>query len=198
VCAGVSPADEPALRYAGYFGTSTLACLTGEVPRVSGGQRIGRGAVGDDAEHDGDGDDGGGVVGSGTSQLLQGKEAEHHRRQAAGTEPAHQGYRVPVKPCPDKGDRYWRHPDHREAKGCVQYDLPVQDLHRRCHRDCAERQPDQQRYQGAGFLNERHQGLAASAACRAEREPADERGDEPVAVQRHRGCVGAHRQAQHR
>ena len=39
----------------------------------------------DDAEQHGDGDDGGGVVGSGTTQLLQGKEAEHYRRQAAGT-----------------------------------------------------------------------------------------------------------------
>ncbi len=31
------PADEPALRYAGYFGTGTLAFLTGEVLRVPGG-----------------------------------------------------------------------------------------------------------------------------------------------------------------
>ena len=36
-----------------------------------------------------------------------------------------------------------------------------------------ERQPDQQGHQGAGFLDERHQGLAVPAACGAEREPAD-------------------------
>jgi len=46
------PADEPALRYAGYFGTGTPTCLTGEVPRVPGGRRIGRGTVCDDAEQD--------------------------------------------------------------------------------------------------------------------------------------------------
>jgi hypothetical protein len=37
----------------------------------------------EDAEHHGDGDDRGGVIGGRTAQFLQGKEAEHDRGQAA-------------------------------------------------------------------------------------------------------------------
>jgi hypothetical protein len=91
-----APADEPALGYSGYFGLGRPVCLTGEVACVPGGQRICRGTVCDDAEHHGDRDDSGGMIGSRIAQFLQGKQAEHHRGQAAGTEPGHQGDRGPV------------------------------------------------------------------------------------------------------
>ena len=103
-----------------------------------------------------------------------------------------------AEPCTDQRDRHRHHPDNRQAEHRIQHDLPGQALHRGCDGDSAERQPDQQGHQGARFLNEWHQRLAPAATCRAEREPADERGDEPVAVQRHPGRISAHRQAQHR
>jgi hypothetical protein len=50
--------------------------LAGEQPGVAGGQRIGRGTVGDDAEHHGDRDDGHSVMGGAAAQILQRKEGE--------------------------------------------------------------------------------------------------------------------------
>ena len=79
----VGAADEPALGDAGWVGTGVLARRTGEVPCVPGGQRIGGGTVREDAEHHGDRDDRGGVIGCWTAQFLQGQEAEHYRGQAA-------------------------------------------------------------------------------------------------------------------
>ena len=61
----------------------------GKQSRVPGAQRIGCSTVYDDAKDDGDADDGHGVIGSGTTELLQRKESEYHGCQASGTEPGH-------------------------------------------------------------------------------------------------------------
>jgi hypothetical protein len=66
------------LRYIGHFGTGTSVYPAGEQPGVPGSQRIGRGAVHDDAEQHGDRHDGYGVTSRGTVQFLQGQEGEHH------------------------------------------------------------------------------------------------------------------------
>ena len=150
----------------------TLACLTGEVPRVPGGQRIGRGAVGDDAEHDGDGDDGGGVVGRGTAQLLQGKEADTTEARPRG--PNQPTRAIVARSSPARqGDRDWR--IRITVRLRTAYSTICQVRTSTAVRLRLRRRPaNQQRHQGAGFLDERHQGLAAPATCGAEREPADE------------------------
>lgn len=62
--------DESALRYAGYLGNGMSVCLMAEQPCMTDGQRIGRGTVHDDAEHNSDRDHDDGVIGSGTPRLL--------------------------------------------------------------------------------------------------------------------------------
>jgi hypothetical protein len=154
--------------------------------------------VRDHADQHGDGDDGDGPVGRRAVQFLQREEREHHRRQAPGTEPRHQGGGGQAEPRADQRDRHRDHPDDREAEDRVQHHRPGHGVQRRRDLDGAEGQPDQQGHQGPGLLDERHQGLAAPAAGRAEREPGRERREEPVAPRRHGERVGAHRQAEHR
>jgi hypothetical protein len=65
------PADKFAIRHVGHLGTAGFCRRAGKQSCVPGAQRIGCSTVCDDAKHHGDGDDGHGVTGSRTTQLLQ-------------------------------------------------------------------------------------------------------------------------------
>src|SRR5277367_2604984 len=81
-------------------------------------------------------------------------------------------------PAPASARATGGHPDHGQAEHGVQHELPGQAFKRPGDGDSAEREPDQQRHQSPGLLDEWYERLAAPPRRGAERQAARERGDE--------------------
>ena len=119
---------------------------------------------------------------TGERLLLEEEQREDDRRRAARPEPAEERDGGASGSAPEHRDRDRDHPDEGEAQSRVQGDLPREVAQRRAEQHGAEDDEGHGREDGAGLLDEMGDVPAPPAPKAAEDRAADERRDEPRAL----------------
>ena len=159
---------------------------------VALGQRIGGQPVGDHAEQHGEGDDGDGVAGRRLAQRPPAQAARTRPTPGRGDRTSPRSAMVArPSPAPGQGDRH-RQPSGSRVRLSTAYSTICQvRLSSAGATATAPNTSQTSRDTRAPVSSTNGTSGSPRRPLAAEREAADERGDEAVAVQRHRGGVGS-------